>query len=219
MSRCSGAAKQLKNQQVAAQAVSRDTIYCQKQATLTPLPRRHCSRIFTLHLTAGTSLLCDIHDIIQRLQLLQHQRSSGGDKNFLTLAFKIYDYFPQVLDTDTSRTRPFATRTSTHTNAPAYEYKRQQLSIVLWFKNCSVSYLRLIPTRKRHFTCEKTPQTLIQAKCHKLMYKGNYCDWQSDVKRTKLQTRKLTKPRSRDSWRMKTNNQRNKDDAFVLSNA
>jgi hypothetical protein len=37
MSRCSGAAKQLKNHEVAEQAVSRDTISCQKQATLTPL--------------------------------------------------------------------------------------------------------------------------------------------------------------------------------------
>ena len=65
-------AKQLKNQEVAAQAVSTDNIYCQKQATLTPLRRRHCSTIFTLHLTAGTSLLSDIHDITQGLQLLQH---------------------------------------------------------------------------------------------------------------------------------------------------
>jgi hypothetical protein len=73
----------------------------------------------------------------------------------------------------------------TRTHTPT-KHKRQQLPILLWFKNCPVSYLRLISTRKRHFTCEKTPRTLIQAKCHKLMYKGNYCDWMSDAKSTKL---------------------------------
>jgi hypothetical protein len=52
----------LKKQEVAAQVVSRNAIYCQKQATLTLL-RRHCSRIFTHHLTGARSVLCDLSDI------------------------------------------------------------------------------------------------------------------------------------------------------------
>jgi hypothetical protein len=55
--------KHLKKQEEEAQEVCRDAIYTQKQATLTLLKQRHCSRIFTHHLTEARSVLCDLSDI------------------------------------------------------------------------------------------------------------------------------------------------------------
>lgn len=55
--------ERLKKQEGAAEAVSRDAIYTQKQAVLTLLKLRHCSRIFTHHLTEARSVLCDLSDI------------------------------------------------------------------------------------------------------------------------------------------------------------
>jgi hypothetical protein len=53
----------LKKQEVAAQVVSRDAIYSQKQAILKLSPRCHYSRIFTHHLTRDRSALCNLRDI------------------------------------------------------------------------------------------------------------------------------------------------------------